>query len=128
MKKNPVFDQVEAMCLMWYECKSCGTNERIWNSRPRVTPFVINCECGGEMNHVHWHLDEFAPNHTPKKGDRIFVDCSKETMEKHWKKVIDKNWNHPEYPISKRHETKEKALVSFMSSWEFGQPTVIKID
>lgn len=68
--------QPEAFCLMTYECEECKTREQFWNSRNGVTPFVVSgqCLCGGDMKHVDWGQDQYAPNHIPLPGQGIFVD------------------------------------------------------
>ena len=126
--KNPIFEQGDALMLMWYQCKKCKTREQIWNSRPRVTPFGTDCQkCDGGMNHVDWHLDVFAPNHVPKTGDLIFIDWSREAAEKHESKKIEKYWDYGEYPMNKMFETKKEALHGLMKEWRFGEPTMIKV-
>lgn len=81
----------EAFALMWYACE-CGHRERIWNSRDGVTPFCgISCpSCGGKdplrhgklqrrgLTHVHWQLDEPAPNHRLIDGQRFFRDGTRD--------------------------------------------------
>ncbi len=65
----------EAFCLMTYQCKSCSTTERIWNSRDGVTPFIVRCaRCGGEMQHVNWGGDIYDSNYIPGHGERVFID------------------------------------------------------
>jgi hypothetical protein len=115
---------------MWYKCEKCGLRERIWNSRPRVTPFVIRCrECDGDMTHVDWELDKYDPNYIPEKGDRIFVDLSRETAECRYRQMIDKYWDHKDHPLSKngRFKTKQEALDHYLSKWEFGHPALEEI-
>lgn len=113
---------------MWYQCKKCSVRERIWNSRPRVTPFIIHCrECGGEMTHVDWHLDEYDPNYIPVVGDRIFVDCSREAAERFHRARIDQFWEHPDFSLKERFGTKAAALQNLMGTWEFGQPLLEEI-
>lgn len=118
--------QPEGLKLMWYKCDKCKKREQIWNSRPRVTPLMINCsknKCNGLMTHVDWELDKYAPDHIPKKGERIFVDWSKEAAEKYYKSLIEQEWNG-KYPMSERYKTKEEALQKFMVEWTFGQPSL----
>jgi len=111
--------QAEGLCLMYYQCKKCGVRERLWNSRPRVTPFGISCAaCKGHMLHVDWNRDEYAPNHRPSIGERIFIDWSKEAAEKHYYELVEKNWEHPEYPLSTTHPSKEEAVKSLMETWK----------
>ena len=125
-QKIEIFDQKEAMCLMWYECQICGGRERIWNSRPRVTPFEIDCvKCGSDSHHVDWNMDEFSPNHRPEKGDRIFVDMSVELWRDFQLKQINRYWNHEKFPFKDRYLTKEDALKEMMENFEWGQPVLI---
>jgi hypothetical protein len=69
----------EAFCLMWYACK-CGHRERIWNSRDGVTPFGMACPSCKEptLQHVDWKLDEYAPNHAPAVGQRVWISMSRD--------------------------------------------------
>lgn len=69
----------EAFCLMWYAC-ACGHQERYWNSRDGVTPFMTLCpSCGRpDMKHVHWGRDEYAPDHKPTIGQRMWVSMTPE--------------------------------------------------
>ena len=119
--------QAENMCLMSYQCDSCGELEVIWNSRPRVTPFLISCskkDCDGTMSHVTWDKDIPAPNHLPKKDDRIFIDYSYEAAKEFNIERVNKWWFDKDYPMCKSFETKEDAVEAFMKEWFFGQPTI----
>jgi hypothetical protein len=77
-KKQPSVEVVEraygeAFMLMTYRCGDCTRSERLWNSRNGVAPFYLACpHCTGWMQHVDWHLDEFAPMYQPQPGERIF--------------------------------------------------------
>lgn len=66
----------EAFCLMWYHCDKCGHTERVWNSRDGVTPFGMGCtSCGGpSLQHWRWELDEYAPEHELRDGQRFWRD------------------------------------------------------
>lgn len=68
----------EAFCLMWYACE-CGHRERIWNSRDGVTAFGFQCPSCKEpkLKHVNWSLDEYAPNHVPAPGQRVWIDLTR---------------------------------------------------
>jgi hypothetical protein len=81
------------------------------------------------MNHVDWELDQYDPDYIPQKGDRIFVDWSREAAEKFYRQMVDEYWDHKDHPLSKNghFKTKEDALASYLSTWEFGQPTVEEI-
>jgi len=117
--------QAEGLCHMMYYCEKCGKIERIWNSRPRVTPFMIGCsECDGTMQHVDFQSDEFDPNYQPKEGERVFIDLPKEFAKIKYQQQIDDNWESKQYPISEMFKTKEQALESFMKQWQFGTPMI----
>lgn len=70
----------EAFCLMWYGCEACRHRERTWNSRDGVTPFCTLCPSCGKpsLRHIDWGLDEYAPDHKPTIGQRIWVSMTKE--------------------------------------------------
>lgn len=69
------YSHAEAYNLMYYICEACQYEERIWNARDGVTPFITRCpECGGHMKHDDWKRDTLAPGHVPEIGQRIFVN------------------------------------------------------
>jgi hypothetical protein len=74
---------VEAFCLMQYQCKVCRHSETIWNSRDGVTPFGCECpSCGSmDMIHVNFGGDQYAPNHTPHVGQRVWISMSKDRAQ-----------------------------------------------
>lgn len=79
----------EAFNLMTYRCESCQMYEIIWNSRDGVTPFMVTCrKCKSMMQHEAWSVDVFAPWHTPKPGDLVFVDLTEERALKFADKFI----------------------------------------
>lgn len=80
----------EAFNLMWYACRSCQHRERFWNSRDGVTPFGTSCpSCGGaDLLHVDWNLDRFAPDHKPHRGQRVWVDMTRERAEMYARRRI----------------------------------------
>jgi hypothetical protein len=78
----------EAFYLMWYGCRQspgapkdvgCGHRERIWNSRDGVTPFTTSCpSCGGELMHINWGQDAYAPEHKLHQGQRFWRNITRE--------------------------------------------------
>lgn len=74
------FKHAEAFCIMQYRCEKCGFEEKIWNSRDGVTPFIIGCpSCGSPSHkHINFERDAFSPNHSMilNKGDRFFIDMT----------------------------------------------------
>ena len=73
------FNHLEAFKVMEYRCDKCGQSEMIWNSRDGVTPMFLSCAiCGEQSAHVNWKGDTFAPEHTPKPGERVFINMPDE--------------------------------------------------
>jgi hypothetical protein len=89
----------EAFCLMTYVCQGrydytgrqrtgsgriprtqgCGHRETFWNSRDGVTPFGTTCpSCGGDLQHVNFAGDVYAPDHKPHHGQGVWRDGTKE--------------------------------------------------
>lgn len=68
----------EAFKLMTYRCQKMPEHEeKVWNSRDGVTPFMLGClKCNGMMAHVDWQKDEYLPNYIPERGARYFVSMS----------------------------------------------------
>lgn len=79
----------EAFALMWYACV-CGHQERYWNSRDGVTPFGTCCpSCGGSsLLHVRWREDKVDPHHAPHRGQRIWVDMTREQAKAIAERVV----------------------------------------
>lgn len=77
---------------MWYGCP-CGHRERIWNSRDGVTPFAMSCPSCGEdtMHHIAWNLDQYAPEHTPHEGQRIWLGYTLDEARKVAKLRVELN-------------------------------------
>lgn len=71
----------EAFCLMKYVSDDGTEEEVLWNSRDGVTPFVITLRSGMQATHRDWSGDVYAPDHQPKKGDRIFVNMTEKRAE-----------------------------------------------
>jgi hypothetical protein len=100
----------EAFCLMWYACEGetkmervgdsaryqrvlvkapCGHRELYWNSRDGVTPFGTVCpSCGGHLLHTDFHLDRYAPDHKPHRGQRVWISMTRERAEQIAKRRI----------------------------------------
>ena len=122
---STVVEYQESFCLMWYKCGFCGRRERIWNSRNGVTPFMVSCtSCDGTMQHVNWELDKFTPDYKPKKGERIFIDWTREAAENFYREQLEDWWDNGDYPMSERYETKEAALESLMENWNPEDPAI----
>lgn len=90
----------EAFCLMAYACqgkydfsgrtgrsgsgdvprtRGCGHRETFWNSRDGVTPFGLQCpSCGGDLQHVNFAGDVYAPDHKPFAHQGVWRDGTHE--------------------------------------------------
>lgn len=108
----------EAFAVMLYRSKESGLEELIWNSRDGVTPFGIRMRDGTEGVHVEWNQDRFSPNHTPKVGDRIFVNLTLETARVMRRAFVEKYWDGSETlpPMSGMYESKESAIEQLAKS------------
>lgn len=107
----------EAFCLMQYRSADGTEAEVTWNSRDGVTPFIVHSRSGVEMTHVNWHRDYFAPNHQPRKGQRVFVDATRELVTSELQKYVDRIWDDPQYPASRRWATKADAFEALLADW-----------
>jgi len=72
------YQHAEAFCLMTYRSDDGTEEERIWNSRDGVTPFVIPLRSGKTAQHADWHADARVVEYAPKPGERVFVDLTME--------------------------------------------------
>lgn len=91
----------EAYALMNYESADGLVREVIWNSRDGVTPFGVTAKDGTTpLTHARWHEDQYAPNHVPALGDRIFVDLTPERAKTAAMRNAERWWDDPKYPAS----------------------------
>lgn len=120
----------EAFCLMKYQTDDGLLTEYLWNSRDGVTPFVIGSPDGlREMKHIDWQQDHYCPGYQPKPGQRIFATRTRERAEALAMGVVERGWDHPEYPLSARYDSKEQAAAELLPDfWHDGQaPTVVTV-
>lgn len=132
----------DAFMLQTYRCPACEHTEKVWNSRDGVTPFMIRCRhCGGEANHIHWHADEYLPDHVPAVGDRIFVDLDPEEALRKRRDYVEQWWDEGEtsggvtVPPMREHPTlgplgKDGAaayLANGDMEWGDGTPHLIEV-
>lgn len=83
----------EGFHLMTYQCRN-GHEETIWNSRNGITPFIVGCQrCKQDSQHIYWNRDVYAPDHKPKKGDRIFIDLTLEKAKEYCRRFVLKYWD-----------------------------------
>ncbi|WGS53531.1 hypothetical protein LFL96_20960 [Paraburkholderia sp. D15] len=84
------YQHAEAFCLMWYACE-CGHRERIWNSRDGVTPLGFVCPSCKEpkLRHVNWALDQYAPDHVPAIGQRVWINLTRDRAMEIASRTVD---------------------------------------
>lgn len=123
------FTHHEAFCLMKYR-DAQGNEEIIWNSRDGVTPFIIRNKQGNEAQHVEWNKDVFAPNHKPKKGDRIFVDLTHERAREIAVRQVERWWDGGENvpPMKEYYSSKEVAIEQLIAGMYQGGESVDLIE
>lgn len=110
---------------MHYKCEGCGRVEMFWNSRDGVTPFIATSACCGKPSmHINFAADQYAPGHKPWKGQRVFVDQTREGYREVWRKNVERNWEHVPYALKDQFATKDEALEALASDYRPGQPTV----
>ena len=117
-KRNHVHG--EAFCLMTYRSDDGFLSEILWNSRDGVTPFVISSVDGRKLTHVDWEHDKYSPDFKPPSGMRVFVNATKELVTPKLNEYIDKIWDDPTYPASKRWETKQECFDALLPDWLHG--------
>lgn len=129
----------EAFCLMEYVCTGtvdysrgalaggrlprtagCGHREIYWNSRDGVTPFGMQCpSCGGDLNHMNWNRDVYAPDHKPHQGQGIWRDGTPDEAERfmRWRIAQSKG---TEYEVTPEREAK---LIEYARNPPEGEPS-----
>lgn len=117
MNEKTTFNHKEAFCVMTYRCKSCGHEERVWNSRDGITPFCIGCPRCGKPEHYHedWFNDRFDPMHRMfmVKGERMFVNMTKERARNYAVKNVDSAIESGRLPKSRRNDVIRTATASY---------------
>jgi len=104
----------EAFMLQWYHCSNCSHKERIWNSRDGITPFACGCpSCGEDMSHIEMYLDEYAPNHKLRIGQKFWRDGTPDEAQKIIESRIE-NFRDS-YPIS--DEKKAELIADVRLNW-----------
>jgi hypothetical protein len=107
----PKYQHVEAFCLMHYACK-CGHQEVMWNSRDGVTPFTTRCpSCGQpELTHTMRGMQR-RPDHTPHKGQRVWIDMTRERAEQFARQRLNVMGVTPENDAPGMFETRVKRIA-----------------
>ena len=126
----PKYAHGEAFCIMTYQSKDGRTQKIFWNSRDGVTPFIVFLD-DVELQHIEWGRDYADPMHWTKlkPGDRIFVDLTLEAATEQRVHYVDKHWDHPEYPMRGRFNSKEEA-VEILAGADMerpGEPDVVQL-
>lgn len=122
----------EAFCAMKYKCDKCGIEEHIWNSRDGVTPFMVSCHAcvlngeEGSMQHVEWNRDLCIPQYKVLKGQRVFIDLTKEMARKYTAMKVVHWWG--EHGMSERYDSPKAAFDALMEDWKpDGTPDVMVV-
>jgi hypothetical protein len=112
----------EAFMVMQYRSDDGTETEHIWNSRDGVTPFVVTLRSGKTASHVDWRSDVYCPNHFQHMGpgDRYFTDLDPEAALALASERVEEYWDHPEYPMKGRYESKDQAAQSLAASYMEG--------
>lgn len=115
---------IEAFCLMWYQCKTCGHLERIWNSRDGVTPFGIQCpSCSSqECTHVAFGSDQYEPQHTMNRYQKFWRDGTPDEAEAFMRRRFEMMREHgheitPEREAALIAEAREGTGTEFRPGW-----------
>lgn len=110
MSGSTEYQHAEAYCHMQYRCTN-GHIAIIWNSRDGVTPFMMRCrECEAEAQHINWQQDHCDPLYQPRPGDLMWVTMTLEDARVLARAQVEKNWNHPDYPMSAVYADKAEAV------------------
>jgi hypothetical protein len=88
----------EAFCLITYRSADGRLEEQIWNSRDRATPFVVYArDTETPLQYVHSWIGQYSASQPPKIGDRIFVDMTLESVIAYKQRMIESEWENPEF-------------------------------
>lgn len=120
----------EAFALMKYRADDGTEEEIIWNSRDGVTPFVITLRSGKAATHVDWTHDIYAPNYTPKLGERIFVDLTPQAAEVYAKRTAAKYWPNNDWGCHEIYKTEEAMVQELVTEYlekPIGAPDLIEV-
>ena len=131
-RAESLFSHNETYALMKYATQDGAHVEWIWNSRPGVTPFIIDAHPAYEdalrkrprqstslgnddeadedgegasviMRHVDWHLDRCLPFYKPAPGERVFIDYTMTEARKVYLRIVDRDWlTHEEAEATER--------------------------
>jgi hypothetical protein len=115
---EPTYGHTEAFCIMTYKCGQCGAEEKIWNSRDGVTPFVIICrECGGDAQHINWQQDVRDLQFVPPPGMRIFVNLHFEKAKEVAGEYVRRVWKDPNLRMDLRYKSPKNAVQKLAAGW-----------
>ena len=119
----------EGFCLMRYQDQVTQEVEVIWNSRDGVTPFCITSKAGNESRHATWDRDQWAPDHKPKPGDRLFADLTIDKARVYAQRQVAQWWDHPEYPMRERFDSQTEAVAAIATGMlePAGQPDLVVV-
>lgn len=123
------YQHAEAFMLMTYRSDDGTEEERIWNSRDGVIPFVITLRSGKQATHVEWHNDRRAPDHRPRPGERIFVDLTSEAARNYARRDAERFWDDADYPAQGHYASVEEFAETLAADYlrHDGQPDLIEM-
>lgn len=126
----------EAFALMKYRADDHHLEEVLWNSRDGVTPFVLSMKDGSPGTHIDWRSDQYAPDHMPQVGDRIFIDLTVARAHEIAVEQAQVTWDKPtrvdlSYSVKDAFESPEAfaamLLEGLLQEVERGAPDVVEV-
>jgi hypothetical protein len=135
-EKKAKHQHQEAFALMKYRADDRHLEEILWNSRDGVTPFTLSMRDGSSGTHVDWRNDEYAPDHQPQIGDRIFVDLTVARAHEIATRQAQAIWDKParadlSYSVKEQFESPEAfaamLLEGLLQEIERGAPDVVEV-
>jgi hypothetical protein len=118
----------EAFALMTYRADDGSEEERIWNSRDGVTPFVVTLRSGKQATHVDWRSDVPDPAYRPQPGERVFVDLTPERALAKATARVDAWLAGPERGhLLEVYGSREQAIAQQAGQAEPGAPDLVEV-
>jgi hypothetical protein len=107
--------------IMTYRADDGIEEERIWNSRDGVTPFVITLRSGKQATHADWGRDQrMGEDWTPPPGMRYFADLTPERARAHAERNYDAWTADPAQPrdmTAVLARNRERAIAKLAESY-----------
>jgi len=87
---------------------------------------MVSCPtCAESMQHIAWHLDKCEPEYKPKKGQRVFIDLTKERYIEQITDYVKMLFEESVHDIRSRYASEEEAVKALTSDFQEGQPDII---